>query len=40
MLDLYLVDHVKAMTEGRQHPVMNRPILVPDFPIAIAQVRP
>jgi hypothetical protein len=40
LLDLYVEDRVKAMTEGRQHPVMNRPILVPDFPIAIAQPRP
>ena len=37
MLDLYLEDHVKTMTDGRQHPVMNRPILVPDFPIALAK---
>jgi hypothetical protein len=40
MLDLYVEDRVKAMTEGLQHPVMNRPVLVPDFPIAIAQARP
>jgi Caspase domain len=40
MLDLYITDRVKAMTEGLQHPVMNRPVLVPDFPIAIAQARP
>ena len=37
MLDLYVEDHVKAMTDGRQHPVMNRPVLVPDFPIAVAR---
>ena len=36
MLDLYLEDHVRAMTDGQQHPVMNCPILVPDFPIALA----
>ena len=35
MLDLYVEDHVKTMTDGQQHPVMNRPILVPDFPIAL-----
>jgi uncharacterized caspase-like protein len=40
MLDLYVEDRVKAMTDGRQHPVMNRPVLVPDFPIAMAQARP
>ncbi|MBV8441266.1 MAG: caspase family protein [Hyphomicrobiales bacterium] len=37
MLDLYLEDHVKDMTNGAQHPVMNRPNLIPDFPIALAQ---
>jgi Caspase domain len=37
MLDLYVEDHVKRMTDGRQHPVMNRPVLVPDFPIAVAR---
>ena len=37
MLDLYVEDHVKTMTDGQQHPVMNRPILVPDFPIALAR---
>jgi WD40 repeat protein len=40
MLDLYVEDRVKAMTDGLQHPVMNRPVLVPDFPIAIAQAHP
>ncbi len=40
MLDLYVEDRVKAMTDGGQHPVMNRPVLVPDFPIAITQARP
>ncbi len=40
MLDLYVEDRVKAMTEGRQHPVMNRPVLVPDFPIAVARAHP
>ena len=36
MLDLYVEDHVKAMTAGQQHPVMNCPILIPDFPLALA----
>jgi hypothetical protein len=41
MLDLYLADHVKELTkdedEGVQHPVMNRPAPVPDFPLAMAK---
>ena len=37
MLALYLEGHVKAMTDGTQHPVMNRPSLVPDFPFALAR---
>ena len=37
ILDLYLEEHVKAMTAGEQHPVMNRPVLVPDFPLALAR---
>ena len=37
MLDLYVEDHVKAMTDGQQHPVMNRPDLLPDFPLALAR---
>jgi Caspase domain len=37
MLDLYVEDHVKAMTDGQQHPVMSRPILIPDFPLAVRQ---
>ena len=41
MLDLYLADHVKELTkdedEGVQHPVMNRPDPVPDFPLALAK---
>jgi uncharacterized caspase-like protein len=37
MLDLYVEDHVKDMTHGKQHPVMNRPNLIPDFPVALAQ---
>ena len=26
-----LDEHVKAMTGGGQHPVINRPVLIPDF---------
>jgi len=36
MLDLYVEDHVKDMTHGKQHPVMNRPNLIPDFPLAVS----
>ncbi len=35
LLDHYLVERVKDLTGGVQHPVMSRPIL-PDFPIALA----
>ena len=37
MLDFYLVQRVKDLTDGEQHPVMNRPSLVPDFPLALAK---
>ena len=33
-LDAFLEDRVKELTDGQQHPVMNRPKTVPDFPIA------
>ena len=33
-LDAYLENRVKELTGGQQHPVMNRPKTVPDFPIA------
>ena len=36
-LDLFLENRVKELTNGRQHPVMNRPTTVPDFPIAAVQ---
>jgi hypothetical protein len=36
MLDFYIEEHVKAMTGGVQHPVMNRN-LIPDFPLALAR---
>ncbi len=36
MLDFYIEEHVKAMTGGVQHPVMNRN-LIPDFPLALAK---
>lgn len=37
LLDHYVVGRVKEMTEGEQHPVMNRPVLIPDFPLALAR---
>ena len=36
-LDLWLSERVKALTKKRQHPVMQRPTTIPDFPIAIAR---
>ena len=36
-LDAFLTDRVKDLTSDRQHPVMNRPKTVPDFPIATVQ---
>jgi uncharacterized caspase-like protein len=35
-LDAYVVNRVKQLTGGTQHPVMTRPATVPDFPIALA----
>jgi WD40 repeat protein len=37
MLDFYIAEHVKTMTGGTQHPVMNRPVVIPDFPLALAK---
>ena len=37
ILDIYLEERVKVLTEGAQHPVMNRPALIPDFPLALAK---
>ncbi len=36
MLQLYIEDRVREMTDGRQHPVMNRSSDLPDFPLALA----
>jgi uncharacterized caspase-like protein len=33
-LDAYVVDRVKTLTDGQQHPVMTRPNTVPDFAFA------
>ena len=37
MLEFYLDERVKDLTGGAQHPVMNRPELLPDFPLALAR---
>ena len=37
LLDYYVVERVKQLTDGKQHPVMHRPDLVPDFPLALAR---
>jgi len=37
MLDLYVEERVKELTGGQQHPVMNKPDVIPDFPIAMAK---
>ena len=36
MLEFYLSERVKELTDGNQHPVMNRPSLVTDFPLFLA----
>ena len=35
LLAYYVAERVKEMMGGSQHPVMNRPSIVPDFPIAL-----
>jgi uncharacterized caspase-like protein len=37
LLDAYLSERVKQLTDGEQHPVMSRPDAVPDFPIALVK---
>jgi WD40 repeat protein len=37
LLDVYLSERVKQLTDGEQHPVMSRPDAVPDFPIALVK---
>jgi len=36
-LDAFVVNRVKELTDGLQHPVMTRPPTVPDFPIAVVR---
>jgi len=38
-LDAYVVNRVKELTGGTQHPVMTRPPTVSDFPIAVVGAR-
>ncbi|GAM09469.1 putative WD repeat-containing protein alr2800 [Geobacter sp. OR-1] len=37
MLDLYLAERVKELTDGRQTPTTAKPQTVPDFPIAVVR---
>lgn len=37
MLDLYLSERVKELTQGRQTPTTTKPQTVPDFPVAFRQ---
>ena len=36
-LDAFIANRVKALTEGRQHPVMSRPNAIPDFAFAVVK---
>ena len=36
LLDYYILERVKGLTGGAQHPVFHRPGLVSDFPVAVA----
>jgi uncharacterized caspase-like protein len=35
MLDLYISERVKELTNGRQTPVTAKPHTIPDFPVAV-----
>jgi hypothetical protein len=35
MLDLYISETVKTLTNGKQTPTTTKPQTVPDFPIAV-----
>jgi hypothetical protein len=35
MLDLYLAEQVKELTDGQQTPATAKPSTVPDFPLAV-----
>lgn len=37
MLDLYISERVKELTQGRQTPTTAKPATIPDFPIAVAR---
>jgi uncharacterized caspase-like protein len=36
-LDAFIAERVKALTDGRQHPVMSRPNTIPDFAFAVVK---
>jgi len=38
MLDLYISERVKELTNGKQTPTTTKPTTVPDFPIAVKPV--
>jgi len=37
MLDLYISERVKELTQGQQTPTTVKPPNVPDFPVAVLQ---
>jgi WD40 repeat protein len=37
LLETYLANRVNDMTHSEQHPVMGRPVAVPDFPLALVK---
>jgi uncharacterized caspase-like protein len=37
MLDLYISERVKELTQGQQTPTTTKPNTVPDFPIAVTR---
>ena len=36
-LDAFIANRMKALTDGRQHPVMSRPNTIPDFAFAVVK---
>jgi hypothetical protein len=37
MLDLYISERVKELTDGRQTPTTAKPASIPDFPLAVTR---
>ena len=35
--DAFIANRMKALTDGRQHPVMSRPNTIPDFAFAVVK---